>query len=373
MSAKRRRRNALWCALALLMGALTCFSAVRAQVINMRNAVWLCSAVRAPIQTAAAVSLMAQGLHAQPTAGQPLPTEEPSEWLDETPTPDAADEPPAYAAAPIDTSPAPEGAGVIEATAYGSGSGARYIACGQSSIFNCTALGADEVAQYVNNELPFAVELNSSEPQVLIYHTHATECYEAADRSWWDPASTCRSKDKAENMVAVGDVMADALNAAGIHTIHDTTLHDDPSYNGSYASSHAAVERYLQRYPSIKVVLDVHRDAIQRQDGTRIKPVTEINGQKTAQIMIICGADNGGNLPNYTQNLRFAARLQAQASQMYPSLMRPVLFDYRYYNQDLSYGALLLEVGGHANTLPEAKNAAADMAEVLIALFTQPA
>ena len=148
--------------------------------------------------------------------------------------------------------------------------------------------------------------------------------------------------------------MAAQLNAAGVNTLHDTTLHDYPSYNGSYAKSNATVRSYLERYPSIKVVLDVHRDAIQRDDGTRVKPVADIGGMKAAQVMIICGADVDGNLPNFKQNLRFASRWQDKMESMFPGLTRPVLFDYRYYNQDLTTGSLLIEMGGHANTLEEA-------------------
>ena len=178
--------------------------------------------------------------------------------------------------------------------------------------------------------------------------------------------------DTAANMVAVGEEMAAVLNAAGITTLHDTTLHDYPSYNGSYEASNATVREYLAQYPSIKVVLDVHRDAIQRADGTRVKPVVTLNGEKSAQVMLICGADNGGNLPNFRQNLRFAAAWEARMEALFPGLTRPVLFDYRYYNQDLTTGSLLIEVGGHANTLDEAKRAGRMAAQALAALLASP-
>ena len=218
--------------------------------------------------------------------------------------------------------------------------------------------------------LPFSVEVNSSQPQVLIMHTHATECYESTEHSYTDPAFSARTTDTAVNMVAVGQQMTDILNAAGINTLHDTTLHDYPSYTGSYEKSNATVRSYLQQYPSIKVVIDVHRDAIQQADGTRVKPVVTINGEKSAQVMLISCADQDGNLPNYKQNLRFAAAWQAQMEGMFPGLTRPVLFDYRYYNQDLTTGSLLIEVGGHANTLSEAMAAGRMAAQALAKLFT---
>ena len=143
------------------------------------------------------------------------------------------------------------------------------------------------------------------------------------------------------------------LNEAGVNTLQDTTLHDYPSYTGSYGRSNATVRRYLEEYPSIKIVLDVHRDAIER-DGDRIAPVAQVGEEQVAQVMLICGCDNGGNLPDYPQNLRFAAVWEAAMEGAYPGLTRPVLFDYRYYNQDLTTGSLLIEVGGHGNTLEEA-------------------
>ena len=108
------------------------------------------------------------------------------------------------------------------------------------------------------------------------------------------------------------------------------------------------------------------------EDGTRVKPVVTLNGEKSAQVMLICGADNGGNLPNFRQNLRFAAAWEARMEALFPGLTRPVLFDYRYYNQDLTTGSLLIEVGGHANTLDEAKRAGRMAAQALAALLAAP-
>ena len=317
-----------------------------------------------------------------PAAAQPEVSAQPSfTALPETAAQEPASQPDSQPAAPSGDSaasepasepePVPEGMAVLEAVHYEQGSGGQYIAAGAGSIKNCTSLSAAEIAAEVGQALPFDIEVGSSEPQVLIMHTHATETYELEDKSWCDPAFSSRSTDTSVNMVAVGERIAAELNAAGITTLHDATLHDSPSYNGSYEKSSATVRSYLEQYPSIKVVLDVHRDAIQREDGTRIKPVAEINGQTAAQVMIICGADNGGNLPNFRQNLRFAARWEAKMDEMYPGLTRPVLFDYRYYNQDLTTGSLLIEMGGHANTLDEALYSGELVGKALAALFTE--
>ncbi len=226
-------------------------------------------------------------------------------------------------------------------------------------ILNLTQLPNSDVLSTAQEPFSFIVEPYSSEPQVLIYHTHATESYEPNDVGYYDPAVPSRSSDPSENMIAVGEVIVDTLNDAGINTLHDKSMHDQYSYNGSYDSSKKTVSEYLEEYPSIKVVIDVHRDALEQADGTRIKPVVMIEGKKTAQVMLISGADDGGmGMPNYLENLKFAGAFQSAMESSYEGLTRPILFDYRNYNQQLSTGALLLEVGGHANTLEEAKNAA---------------
>lgn len=202
-------------------------------------------------------------------------------------------------------------------------------------------------------------------------HTHATESYQTWPDPVFDPGYTARSKSTALNMCAVGEKMAQVLNAAGIRTLHDETLYDAPGYTDSYKRSRAGVQTYLERYPSIKVVLDVHRDAIEDSDGTRVKPVCEIDGESTAQVMVIAGCGNGSSiaLPNWRLNLRFAAEWEAAMESAYPGLTRPVLCGYRFYNQDLTTGSLLIEIGGHANTLDEALRAGEYAAKALAAVL----
>ena len=237
-------------------------------------------------------------------------------------------------------------------------------------VKNLTSLSEGEVEAELLQEVAFEVEKNSDKPQILIMHTHATESYQNYPELFYDPEYSCRDTDVNKNMVSVGKIIADKLNALGYNTLHDATLHDYPSYNDSYSRSKRTVEKYLAEYPSIKVVLDVHRDAIERTDGTRIKPVVTINGKKYAQVMIISGADNGYlNMPDYKKNLRFASHFQNAMESFYPGLTRPILFDYRNYNQQLTTGSLLVEVGGHANTLEEAQNSATLIAYSLAKVF----
>lgn len=197
--------------------------------------------------------------------------------------------------------------------------------------------------------------VDKSQPAVLIFHTHTTEGYEMLDRGFYTNSYTGRGEDKSKNMVRVGDEIAKMLEKSGYKVIHDTEIHDR-KYTGAYDHSKVNVEAYLKKYPSIQVVLDIHRDAIHLSNGNKIKPTAEINGKKAAQIMIITGAQEGKvkDFPDWEQNLRFAIKLQQTCETMYPGLMRPILFSQRKYNMNLSHCNLLLEMGSDANTLEEA-------------------
>lgn len=220
-------------------------------------------------------------------------------------------------------------------------------------IKNSTSLSADQVLAYASEEPEFNI-LKNGMPQVLIYHTHTTESYLLEDTDQYDLSYTGRTTDLDKNMVRVGEEITKELEAVGISVIHDTTIHDH-QYMGSYERSKQTIQKYLDEYPSIEIALDIHRDAIIRNDNTIVKPTTTINDRNAAQVMIIAGCDNGTmNMPNWPHNLRFAVRLQDKIETMFPGLMRPILFDYRSYNQNMTNGSLLIEVGGHANTLEEA-------------------
>lgn len=245
--------------------------------------------------------------------------------------------------------------GRIISTLYGKCTGGDYIDLPDGGqVRNITAMDNSELMLLA--EQPPAFEITADgEPEVLIMHTHTTECYEPYERDHYDLNRSSRVLDSTENMVAVGDEITYQLYLNGIGVIHDTTVHDYPDYNGSYDRSRETVQNILEQYPTVKVVLDIHRDAIEK-DGDRIAPLTEIDGKNAAQIMIICGCDDGTmDMPDCTENFKFACALQSRIESDHPTLTRPVLFDYRHYNQDLTTGSLLIEVGGHANTLEQAK------------------
>lgn len=245
--------------------------------------------------------------------------------------------------------------GDITSVHYGHFGGDEYIdldIAGQ--VRNLTDVPNSELIAESRLAPEFTAEKNG-EPQVLIMHTHTTESYEPYERDFYDSSFNSRTTDERMNMVAVGNAIAEQLEAAGIAVIHDTTMHDYPSYNGSYDRSRETVQNILEKYPSIKIVLDIHRDAIERPDGERIAPVAEINGKNAAQIMIISGCDDGTmDMPEHMKNFRFSCMLEQQLESDFPGLTRPILFDYRKYNQDLTTGSILIEVGGHANSIDQA-------------------
>lgn len=194
-----------------------------------------------------------------------------------------------------------------------------------------------------------------SKPTVLVYHSHTTESYALLDAGYYTKSLDPRTEKEDRNMVRVGDDLCAYLEAAGIGVIHDRTIHDK-EYNSAYASSRKAVEKYLEEYPTIEITIDVHRDDITYENKTKVKPTAVINGKKAARMMIIAGAEYGKveNFPDWEYNLRFDLAVQKKINDLYPDLMRPILFSQRKYNMDVTRNSFLLEIGTDANTLDEA-------------------
>lgn len=211
-----------------------------------------------------------------------------------------------------------------------------------------------DVAEELSRRPDVTVQ-DTAEPQVLIVHTHTSEAYMESFTGSYSTSFNARTNNPAHNVIAVGDEIARTLNNTGIVTIHDTTFHDDPAYKGAYSRSLATMEQYLKKYPSIQVILDVHRDCLEQADGTKLKPTVTINGKKAAQIMIVSGCDDNGTLgyPDWEYNLRFGLRIQKSLAEKYPGLARPLYCWNIRYNQHLRHGALLVEFGTEANTYEE--------------------
>lgn len=205
--------------------------------------------------------------------------------------------------------------------------------------------------------------------QILILHTHSTEAYHPEYTGEYEETDPFRTTDPDYNVIRVGDELAAALESHGLRVLHDTNLYDYPSYNGSYDRSGTAAAEYLAEYPGIRLVIDLHRDAL-CDDEVMYSTVAALDGTDAAQLMFVMGTDINLDHPLWQDNLRLALTLHEAVASEYPTLMRPtVLCDYRY-NQQLTTGYLLLEVGTSGNTLAEAITGVRLFAEAVAPLLT---
>ena len=230
----------------------------------------------------------------------------------------------------------------------------------ESALINETAYSIDLGAL---SETPYPIPLLSSaegadavdvfgenSPSVLILHTHGTECYADAPN-----ASNYRTDDTAQNVVSVGDALAEALSEEGISVLHCREMFDKDSFIKAYQNSARAARDYLSRYPSIRYIIDLHRDAVPDGDGYADLS-TELFGEKCARLMLVVGTDEAGaNHPNWQSNLRVAQAIQNSAEEKYPSLMRGINLRRASFNQQIASGYFLLEAGSCGGELSEAQ------------------
>ena len=229
-----------------------------------------------------------------------------------------------------------------------------YTVCGNVYINNGSSAALD--ASMLSGG--YAASLGAQGPQVLIIHTHATESYTMPAGAEYEASDTFRTTDTRCNMVRIGDEMAQVLTDAGISVVHDRSLYDYPSYSGAYNRSLASIESYLQKYPSISFVLDVHRDAVQDANGNQFKLLCG-EDRNAAQLEFVIGSNGGGlSHEQWRENLKLACAVQETLYRDYPTLMRPITVRNSRYNQHKTTGSLLVEVGTAGNSLEEAVNGA---------------
>ena len=216
-------------------------------------------------------------------------------------------------------------------------------------------------------QAPLYWDLRSDAPTVLILHTHATESYENTEN--YEASSPYRTLDEGCNMLSIGAAVADILEAGGIRVLHDKTLHDYPAYNDAYQNARQTIRSHLEENPSICLVLDLHRDAAEDANGNQKRETVELEESQSARLMLVMGSDQGSlSHAQWQKNLSLAVKLQAQLESSHPGLCRPIQLRASRYNQDLSTGALLVEVGTAGNTRQEALQAARFLAEGILAL-----
>lgn len=216
---------------------------------------------------------------------------------------------------------------------------------------------------------PLSWDLADGAPRVLIFHTHATESYTPTAENPYKESSYYRTLETEDNMVRVGETLAQLLRAQGIGVLHDTTFHDYPSYTGSYSNARKTVKKYLEQEPGLMLLLDVHRDAVESDSGKQLAARITVEGKSVAQIMLVVGTDAGGlQHPNWQENLALALKLQHQLEVLCPGICRYISLREERFNQDLQPGMVLVEVGAAGNTLEEALAATEILAQAIVSL-----
>ena len=217
---------------------------------------------------------------------------------------------------------------------------------------------------------PSTLDFSGDGPKILIVHTHASEAYTPEPGFTYEPSDTLRTQDETRSVIRLGSEIARILEDAGIETLHDTTHNDYPSYDGSYARMQTIIESYLAQYPSIQMVLDVHRDAVEDRAGFPAALTAKIDGEEYARLMLVVGTDEGGlTHPDWEENLANALKLQAILNRRCPGLCRNLDLRTERFNQHETPGSLLAEFGSTGNTLREAIRAGRHFAEGLAELI----
>lgn len=201
---------------------------------------------------------------------------------------------------------------------------------------------------------PLDWDLTGDAPTVLILHTHATESYTKQPGQIYEEDSDYRTLNASYNMLSVGEELARVLEAGGISVLHDRTLHDYPSYNGSYDHARQTIAAYLEAFPSITMVIDLHRDAMDFAQDPQLTTLATVGDSRSAQLMLVAGTDHNVSYPGWQENLAMGVKLTAVLEKMYPGITRPIQLRPQRFNLDMTPGSILVEVGANGNTHEEA-------------------
>lgn len=215
---------------------------------------------------------------------------------------------------------------------------------------------------------PLNWDLTGSSPTVLILHTHATESYTKQPGEIYQEDSDYRTFNASYNMLSIGEELARVLEAGGICVLHDRTLHDYPSFSGSYDHARQTIAAYLEAFPSITMVIDLHRDALNFEQDPQLTTMATIGGQQSAQLMLVAGTDRNISYPNWQDNLAVGVKLTAILEKMYPGITRPIQLRQQRFNLDMTPGSLLVEVGANGNTHDEAMVAIRALGAAILAM-----
>ena len=206
---------------------------------------------------------------------------------------------------------------------------------------------------------PSQMDFSGEGPHVLIVHTHGSEAYTPTAGLEYTASTAYRTLETDRSVVAVGKVLAETLEQHGISVIHDPKINDYPSYNSSYWTTLQQIEKWKTQYPNIQMVIDIHRDGAEDDQGNALALSAAVGGESCARLMLVVGTDQGGlTHPNWQENFANALKLQSVLEGMYPGLCRPIDLRTERFNQHTAPGSILIEVGSHGNTLPQAMTSA---------------
>lgn len=218
---------------------------------------------------------------------------------------------------------------------------------------------------YISNPLYTSNILTTSDkPQILIYHTHGGETYSNS------PEGNYHSEDKPNSTLEIGAMLTQELASRGRSIVHNTTYHDLPDFNSAYTRSLKTIQNMQAKYGSIDIVIDLHRDG---RDFNKIskeefhnQTTTTIDGKDVAKFLFVVGEKS----QNSKRISELAEDITKFAETKYPGITKPVVRkDYARFNQFTSDNHLLLEVGGNANSIEEAKASIPYIAEIIDEYF----
>ena len=220
-----------------------------------------------------------------------------------------------------------------------------------------------------------AAMANADAPTVLIYHTHTWEAYEMEESAQYVPTETWRTKDEQHNMIRVGQALGRELEARGFVVTHDVTAFEPPNLSSAYTRSLAMLEERLDAGEHYDYIFDVHRDAYSglRNGANGV----QVDGVSAAYVMMLVGKGTGetgagfDERPDWPQNLALAQALTDAFNEAAPGIARDVKIKSGRFNQHVSAGALLIEVGNNRNTLEEALASCAVIAEGIAAVHAR--
>ena len=229
------------------------------------------------------------------------------------------------------------------------------------TVHSSTTARREEMDAAVLTGMDLSMKKDPSVPQILIYHTHSQETY--ADYA---------AGNKKATVVELGNRLTALLEEKGYQVLHDTTSYDMAAgkldRNHAYNYALDGIMGILQKYPSIQVVLDLHRDGVKES----LHMVRTVNGKATAPIMFFNGMSQTpeGEIeylknPYKTENLAFSLQMQLLAEEEYPDLTRKIFLKGLRYNLHMRPRSALIEVGAQTNTLEEALNAMEPLADLL--------